>query len=172
MVQCVGCGQHGTVRDPSAKEWEKAFRSPARPYRWHDKSRVYIELTVPHRQQYVIPSPGGKKCECYARDGVIEPRAYERVPVEITHYDIALTAEERKDLAKWADFVKTTDLCSRMFLHFVKNYEKDAGERLLPGVLSVAKRIDEIDAKGLHCSPAIVARILWEFTDWQPIQTK
>lgn len=48
MVQCVECGAHGTVDDPTRKEWSEAFHAPSNPYRWEDNSRVTIRhLTGP-----------------------------------------------------------------------------------------------------------------------------
>lgn len=42
MLQCVSCGMHGTVDDPSKKEWSDAYHAPSKPYRWKDESRVTI----------------------------------------------------------------------------------------------------------------------------------
>jgi hypothetical protein len=42
MLQCVECGLHATVDDPSKKEWSEAFRAPSKPYRWHDDTRVVV----------------------------------------------------------------------------------------------------------------------------------
>ena len=40
MLQCVECGAHATVDDPSRKEWRKAFHAPSNPYPWNDASRA------------------------------------------------------------------------------------------------------------------------------------
>ncbi len=42
MVQCVECGAHGTVDDPTKDEWADAFHAPSQPYLWDDNSRVTI----------------------------------------------------------------------------------------------------------------------------------
>lgn len=42
MLQCVRCGEHATVNDPSRKEWAAAFHSPSHPYEWRDNARVTI----------------------------------------------------------------------------------------------------------------------------------
>jgi hypothetical protein len=51
MLQCVGCGEFGTVDDPSLDEWKRAFHAPANPYPWADESRVTVRPE--HR-----PGPG------------------------------------------------------------------------------------------------------------------
>jgi hypothetical protein len=42
MLQCVQCGEFGTVDDPSKEEWSMAFAAPANPYPWNDESRITI----------------------------------------------------------------------------------------------------------------------------------
>jgi len=42
MVQCVECGAHGTVDDPTKDEWAEAFHAPSQPYLWDDNSRVTL----------------------------------------------------------------------------------------------------------------------------------
>lgn len=42
MLSCRHCGIHGVVNDPSQTEWNRAFYSPSKPYRWDDKSRVVV----------------------------------------------------------------------------------------------------------------------------------
>lgn len=42
MLQCVHCGAHASVNDPSSEEWGEAFYAPDHPYLWSDKSRVTI----------------------------------------------------------------------------------------------------------------------------------
>jgi len=42
MVQCVGCGAHGTVDHSTTEEWSKAFYAPEKPYRWEDNLRVTL----------------------------------------------------------------------------------------------------------------------------------
>jgi hypothetical protein len=80
MLQCVRCGGHGTVNDPSPKEWSEAFAAPSKPYRWHDETRVVIHDEVPTDQPYVQKRPqGARPCECYSEVGVPEPGDYERV---------------------------------------------------------------------------------------------
>jgi hypothetical protein len=42
MLQCVKCGEFGTVDDPTQEEWKEAFHAPAQPYPWTDESRITI----------------------------------------------------------------------------------------------------------------------------------
>jgi hypothetical protein len=58
MVQCVNCGLHGTVDDPSQEEWDAAFHAPSAPYRWHGgAARVTQHPDVP-RGGYVSKADG------------------------------------------------------------------------------------------------------------------
>lgn len=54
MLQCVGCGLHGTVDDPSGVEWRDAFHAPGRPYRWVDGGRVTLHPEQPREPRYVV----------------------------------------------------------------------------------------------------------------------
>ena len=40
IVQCVECGEMGTVNDSSEEEWKQAYHAPSKPYRWLDETRV------------------------------------------------------------------------------------------------------------------------------------
>lgn len=42
MVQCVECGAHGTVDDPTIEEWGRAFDASENPYLWREDSRVTL----------------------------------------------------------------------------------------------------------------------------------
>src|SRR5262245_19854259 len=42
MLQCVNCGHHATIEDPSHEEWSEAYHAPSRPYRWCCESRVVL----------------------------------------------------------------------------------------------------------------------------------
>src|SRR4051812_23143733 len=97
MLQCVDCGLHGTVNDPTKKEWSKAFHAPSRPYRCHDGSGVQVRA-VPGNRPYMMRAVAGKKCECSSRRGIREPRGYERFPTEIIRPDKAITPDERTKL--------------------------------------------------------------------------
>lgn len=165
MLQCVDCGMHGAVENPSTKEWSKGFQAPSRPYCWHDESRVTVKDTKTEGIPYVIRKGSGCRCECYDRLGVLEPREYERVPAEIIngHTDV-LTAEERSEIQELAEFVGTSDLCSELLPLFLRSFQKDAGHRYSQAVIRIASRIEEIDRMGMHCSPSVVSRLLLEFS--------
>jgi hypothetical protein len=80
MLQCVGCNAYATIRDPSKKEWSKAYHAHSTPYRWHDERRLVIEQENGGDLRYVQKMPSSaKKCDCYAELGVREPKDYERV---------------------------------------------------------------------------------------------
>ncbi len=52
MLQCVRCGTHGTVNDPTSDEWSAAFYAPDQPYQWKDDARVTVRGKGP---AYVLP---------------------------------------------------------------------------------------------------------------------
>jgi hypothetical protein len=52
MLQCVECGEFGTVDDPSEEEWSEAFHAPAHPYPWHDESRITVRPEHRPRPDY------------------------------------------------------------------------------------------------------------------------
>jgi hypothetical protein len=160
MLQCVRCGLHGTVEDPSAKEWSEAYSAPSRPYRWPDAERVTQKGIG---AVCVMRAGAGKKCECYSRFGVLEPGQYERVPGEVTERSTPLTDAERHELDELAKFVAESDLCSAFFPLFVRSFQEDTGLRCSQPVNQIARRVEAIDRKGLHCSPSVVARVLREY---------
>ncbi len=53
MLQCVMCGAHGSVDDPSADEWSEAFCAPSNPYRWMENHRVNVRGVLPPDKWYV-----------------------------------------------------------------------------------------------------------------------
>jgi hypothetical protein len=162
MLQCVLCGKHAAVEDPSRDEWAEAFYAPSRPYRWLDESRVRVKdsgvAKVPW--PYVVRAAGGEKCECYEVHGVLEPRDYERVPVEVLLGDTeALTAKERADLDELAEDISTTDLCSFAFPHFLRASRQE-GMEPVGAAFRVAARME---ALGMHCSAPVVAHVLRQY---------
>ena len=159
MLQCVQCGAMGTVDRPTKTEWNDAFHAPACPYRSRDPSRVTIRhKTFP--EFYVVPQQPGPDCECPNGKIVSE---YERVPIEIIRQPPAFGDGDRQELETLADFVATTDLCSLLFPAYIEGFQEYTGQKCSPAVREIAKRIDGIHRKGLHCRPAIVARLLREF---------
>ena len=158
MLQCVECGRHGTVENPSREEWSEAFHAPSRPYRWRDEARVVLKG---RGSLYMMRTAAGG-CECYTRRGVPEPGEYERVPAEITRPSAPLTAEQRQELEHLAELAGESGLCSLLFPLFIRSYQEHTGRRCASSVVEVARRIEAINGKGLHCSPSVVARVLRE----------
>ena len=159
MLQCIGCGLHGTVDDPSREEWSQASHAPSQPYRWFEETRVTIHDEKPADHLYVQRKLlNAKKCERYARMIVPEPGDYERVWIEATRPKPTLTPEGRKELLELAVLAEAQGLCSTLFPVFVEGYQHDAGSEPSYVVRWFAKRI----AKVGHCSPSVIATLLRE----------
>lgn len=165
MLQCVECGRHGTVEDPSSEEWSEAFHAPSRPYRWLDDDRVHVRDAGPF---YVMRATASRRCDCYEKFSVRKPGKYERLPAEITRPVAPVTAEERADLESLAKLVAGSDLCSRYFPLFVRSYREQGGAEPTGAVWEMARRVEAIDAKGLHCSPGVVAALLRQYAGREP----
>jgi hypothetical protein len=161
MLQCVGCGWHAVVADPSQAEWSQAFYAPSRPYRWHEEGRVRVKRTESDGLFSVMHASRGKKCECYARLGVLEPQAYERVPAEVLRPPEALTAEEQADLEVLAEVVVDGNLCSQLFPLYLRCFQQHTGHEVSGAAYRVARRFEHMGP--LHCSAAVVARVLAEY---------
>lgn len=162
MLQCVDCGLHGTVEDPTSEEWREAFHAPSRPYQWLDETRIVIHPEVPAWKGYIVRTEIVNKCVCDTGRGVIEPRDYERFPNEATSPPINLTDTDRAELLVLVEIVKKGAVCSRSFEVFLAICERDIGEVHGPAVKEVGRRISSLDRKGMHCSPSVVARLLTE----------
>jgi hypothetical protein len=158
MLQCVDCGLMATVDDPSEVEWSEAFHAPSRPYRWADESRLRLRGPEPLHVVRAEQNPHG--CECPSHQADLE---YERFPAEIMAPDSALTPEGRKELEALSDLVSKSDLCSNLFPFFMQSFLSDTGHEPAGSVKRIVSRIEQIDRMGLHCSPAVVARVLREF---------
>lgn len=165
FVQCVGCGTSGTVDDPSKKEWKRAFRAPSRPYRWDDESRIRQRGVLPLHVVRAVPCKG---CDCPNRRRA--DARYERFPAEIITPGAPLTAQEKAELQELADFVRESDLCSHWFPFFLRSYQVDAGRCFSPATHAITDRIEEIHRMSLHCSPAVVSRVLSVFANTPPLQ--
>jgi hypothetical protein len=164
MLQCVICGLHATVDDPSKQEWSEAFQAPSKPYRWHEEGRVVIHQEHPTDRRYVQKKPpSAKKCECHAKLGVPEPGDYERVWIEATTPKPEVTTEARKELLHLAALAGGAgDLCSTLFPLFIEGYQQDTGGEPSHAVRWFAKRIEKLRAMGVHCSSSVIATLLRE----------
>ena len=164
MLQCVECGLHAAVDDPSKEEWSQASHAPSKPYRWQDQARVVIHEEHPADQRYVQKKPpSARKCECHAKLGVPEPGGYERVWIEATRQKPDVTPEARQELLHLAALAdRADDLCSTLFPLFIECYQQDTGGELTYPVRWFAKRIEKLRAMGVHCSSSVIATLLRE----------
>ncbi len=162
MLQCVNCGLHATVDDPSKEEWSEAYHAPSKPYRWHDETRVVTHAEHPADQPYVQKKLAtAKKCPCYSKLGVQEPGDYERVWIEATRPKPDVTAESRNELLELAAVAeKAGDLCSTLFPLFIEGFQQDTGGEPSHAVRWFAKQIDKLRAMGVHCSSSVIATLL------------
>ncbi len=165
MLQCVECGAMGTIDDPSTEEWSAAFLAPSRPYRWHDLARVNERNHAAPRVIRTIDGPG---CDCHSRRSLPESTGYERVPDGIWITPVGLSGAEKAELGELAEFVARTDLCSHFLPIFVRSCEARTGLCHSDATHTILDRIERWDAKGLHCSPQVVARIIREFAAQEP----
>ncbi len=82
------------------------------------------------------------------------------------HTDV-LGINVKDELIALADFVGGTDLCSHLLPLFIRSCETETGVRLSGAIHKIITRIEEFDLTGLHCSPAVVARIIRDFAEYQ-----
>jgi hypothetical protein len=164
MLQCVECGGMGTIDDPSPQEWSDAFHAPSRPYRWHEGTRVTVRATASPR---VIRAVHHSPCDRPSQRDLPETRGYDRVPGGIWEHSDRLTDQDKSELNDFADFIAESDLCSRLVPEFIRCVEADSGHRCNPIIHKVVDRIEQYDFVGLHCSPAVVARIIREYAAWE-----
>jgi hypothetical protein len=164
MVQCLDCGLHGTVNDPTKKEWTEGFSAPTRPYRWHDQARVVIHDEHPKSRpgaQNMTPSP--KKCVCDLKLGVPEPGAYERFWIEATTPKPFVTPEARQEFLCLATLAEGTHvLCSRLFPALVEGYQQYTGRKATYAVRRFTKQLKTLGMKGIHFSSSEIANLLRE----------
>jgi hypothetical protein len=164
MVQCLHCGLHGTVNDPSKKEWTEAFDAPTKPYPWRDQTRVVIHEERPKSQRYAqkkAPSPN--KCVCDLALRVPEPGAKERFWIEVLTSKPDVTREARQEILRLAALAEDTDeLCSTLFPVFVEGYQQHTGVEPTYAVRWFAKQIETLRMKGIHCSSSKMANLLRE----------
>lgn len=158
MLQCVNCGSQGVVGPLGESEWNAAFVAASMPYRWGATSRVLVK-EGPSSQLYVTQA-SGSICECYTRRGVPQPRNYERLPVEMLFPPLVLRPGDREEVLEMVDVVRNGNLCSFLFAYFLRYAETDGFSRQGDAVKEIANRLEAVDQMGMHCSPAVVARIL------------
>ena len=144
MVQCVQCGLHGTVNDPTKEEWSAAFYAPSKPYRWKDDSRV---ITCSVGPLYVARSDS-------------DPGVYERIPREIMGKVLPVTPEERQQLEEMAEVVRDGDLDGRLFPLFIRSYQRDTGDEFTGAVRRLADRLEDWTERAFPATAETVAGVL------------
>jgi hypothetical protein len=164
MLQCVECGLMGIVEDPSKQEWSEAFYAPSSPYRWLDESRVIQKGIALFR---VIRFIDGPACPCPSKRNLPRNTGYQRIPGGIWEHTDVFSAEVKAELIKLADFVGGSELCSHLLPHFIRSCEADMGVRHPEAAHRIIKRIEQFDSKCLHCSPAVVAKIIRDYAEYQ-----
>jgi len=155
MVQCVQCGLHGTVVDPTREEWSAAFCAPSKPYRWPDYSRVTVMQNGPR---------------CVARSES-NPAEYERIPREIMGKVLPVTAEERADLEALMEVAVEESVDGRMFPVLVRSVQENTGREPTGAVKRLAQRFQEWCEAGFPAPPETVASVLkWYVLEGGQIQ--
>jgi hypothetical protein len=166
MVQCVECGLHGTIEDPSKEEWGEASHAPSRPYRWLDTSRVR-EKSV--GDFYVARASERKPCDCMGESSRHDSREYDRIPAEITRRHKPISERARREIIELADCIgDKPEMCSRLFPVFVEGFIEYSGRAYAPATLEIVSRIERF---GMHMANAVVARVLRTYANWKPAAT-
>jgi len=160
MVQCVDCGEMGTVEDPSTHEWKRAFHAPSCPYRWHERERVRSRGKA---RAHVVRRENGAPCDCPEQCQQKQNQPFHRYPAEAGMPKTFLTDEERGELSQLGEMVGGTHLCSRLFPYFIQSFEQDTGQESTGAVKQLARRIKNLDSKGFHFPPWVIARLLNEW---------
>jgi len=141
MLQCVECGTHGTVEDPSEIEWAKAFHAPSKPYHWSEDARIRVRPVGPF---YVARTEHG----------------YERIPREVMGRVIPVTEEEREDLEALAEVVIEGDFDGVLFALFIRSFEQGQGPNVSEPAKRLARRFEQWHSAGHASSPQMVASAL------------
>ena len=162
MLQCVECGTHGTIDDPTSEEWSEGFDAPSKPYRWQDESRI----TIRHPkggERYVVRAEPRQPCDCLKLTSLIE---YDRFPAEIVRRIGPISDEARNEILELAEFVDSEpEMCGRRFPFFVASYAEYTGKQFAEPTLSIVDRIRVYDV-GLHMAAPVVARALRVFANY------
>lgn len=166
MVQCVECGLHGTIEDPTKEEWGEAYHAPSRPYRWLDNTRV-TEKAV--GDFYVARATERKSCDCMDESSQHDSREYDRIPAEITRRHNSISERASQEIIEMAEFIgDKPEMCSRLFPVFVKGFIEYSGRVYAPATLEIVSRIERF---GMHMRNAVVARVLRTYAHRKPVAT-
>lgn len=126
MLQCIQCGQHGTVVNPSETEWAKAFHAPKRPYRWVQGERVCVQ---PQKTASYVALDD---------DGCLQ-----RVPREIISSLPRINAKEAEELVGLIHLVEEAGMDSELFWRFIESANAEMGITSSPGVENLTNRLKE-----------------------------
>lgn len=80
-----------------------------------------------------------------------------------------MTEAEKSELLEISDLVGGSDLCSHLLPHFIRSFEADTGSEHSVATHEIIARIERFDSQGIHCSPSVVAKILKEYANSDPI---
>ena len=163
MLQCVECGLMGTIENPSKEEWSQAFHASSRPYPWSDEGRVVHKQIASFRVIRAIESP---ECPCPRHSLLPENMAMSEFLVAFGSTTRRSADDVRAELIDLADFVGGSELCSHLLPLFIRSFEADTGQRHSEAMHLIVNRIEKFDLKGLHCSPAVVAKIIRDFAEY------
>lgn len=155
MLQCVECGRHGTVNDPTREEWSAGYHAPSKPYRWADIRRVTVRKNGP---RYVARSESN-------------PGQYERIPRELMGRVRPVTAKEADELESLAQVAIDGRLDGSQFPVFLRSFMRDAGYEPSETAIRLACRLEEWSGRGFLAPPETVASVLkWYAREGRPTE--
>lgn len=131
MLQCVYCGQHGVVKDPSESEWSDAFHAPTRPYRWTVGQRVSVQpkRTAP----YVAVDEGG---------------VLQSVPREVIRSLPPISEEDAHELFGLIPLVEKDNMNSELFVLFIESANEHFRTTPSVCVSNLCRRFKEHSRRG------------------------
>ena len=60
-------------------------------------------------------------------------------------------------------------MCSTILPAYIQWFESEQGCRCNPILRRIVERIEEWATVGIHCSPAVVVRIIREYASWETL---
>lgn len=131
MLQCIRCGKHGVVKDPSKSEWAEAWHAPTRPYRWARGQRVCVQpqKTAP----YVAVAENGE---------------LQRIPREVICSLPLINEQEAEELSELIGLVKQEEMNSELFVLFIDSANEHFGTTPSVCVSSLCRRFKEHSRRG------------------------
>ena len=163
MLQCVECGLMGTIEEPLEGGVVRGVPRFVETISLVGRRQGGSKQIAPFRVIRAIESP---ECPCPREAALPEKHGYERVPGGIWEHNETLSDDVRAELIDLADFVGGSELCSHLLPLFIRSFEADTGQRHSEAMHLIVNRIEKFDLKGLHCSPAVVAKIIRDFAEY------